>query len=152
MRVYTSCLFSGSVFIHNVNVLFCPSFLLLPPSVLPPLSFLPPPSFLLPSFPLCPSMCSVRESRGWEVVFTSPPLEKPPQRIALSSRVVGHGVPGGPLLAAVLGKHQLEERGPRGDRSKEEREGGEGGARKRGREGGRGEGGRTRGKEKRGHH
>ena len=81
-------------------------------------------------------MCSVRESRGWEVVFTSPPLEKPPQRIALSSRVVGHGVPGGPLLAAVLGKHQLEERGPRGDRSKEEREG-RGGRGKEEREGGR---------------
>ena len=36
-------------------------------------------------------------------MFTSPPLEKPPQRIALSSRLIGHGVPGGPLLAAVLG-------------------------------------------------
>ena len=52
-------------------------------------------------------LCSVRESRGWELVFTSPPLEKPPQRIALSSRVVGHGVLGGPLLAAVLGKIRI---------------------------------------------
>ena len=56
-----------------------------------------------PPSPPSSSLNSVRESRGWEAVFTSPPLEKPPQRIALSSRVVGHGVPGGPLLAAVLG-------------------------------------------------
>jgi hypothetical protein len=60
-------------------------------------------NYLAVAYNHCICVLGVRESRGWEAVFTSPPLEKPPQRIALSSRVVGHGVPGGPLLAAVLG-------------------------------------------------
>jgi hypothetical protein len=55
------------------------------------------------SFSPSPPPGSVKESRGWELVFTSPHLDKPPQRIALSSRVMGHGVPRGPLLAAALG-------------------------------------------------
>ena len=56
------------------------------------------------SFSPSPPPGSVKESRGWELVFTSPHLDKPPQRIALSSRVMGHGVPRGPLLAAALGE------------------------------------------------
>ncbi len=46
--------------------------------------------------------CSVRESRGWEMTFITPPLERVPQRIALSTRNVG-GTGGGPVLAVVLG-------------------------------------------------
>lgn len=45
----------------------------------------------------------VRESRGWDVIYTTPPLERVPQRIALNTRMVG-GAHGGPIVAAVLGK------------------------------------------------
>ena len=51
----------------------------------------------------------MRESRGWEMVFTTPPLERVPQRIALNTRnvggagAVGGGGGGGPVLAAVVG-------------------------------------------------
>ena len=108
------------------------SFLLLsfhPPSLylLPPLSFLSFPIFdflvfhpLLPSHLhqssclLCPytSLCllslslSVRESRGWELMFTTPPLERVPHRIALNVRSVA-GASGGPTLAVVIGKRRV---------------------------------------------
>ena len=53
------------------------------------------------------SVPSVRESRGWDVLFTTPPLERVPQRIALnttvSMRAAGAGGSTGPILAAVLG-------------------------------------------------
>lgn len=51
----------------------------------------------------CICVLSVRESRGWEMVFTTPPLERVPQRVALNTRSVGGGGGGGPRLAAVLG-------------------------------------------------
>ena len=47
-------------------------------------------------------LCSAH-SRGWELVFTSPPLEKSPQRIALNGRVTATAL-GDKLLAVVLGK------------------------------------------------
>jgi hypothetical protein len=50
---------------------------------------------------------SVRESRGWDVLFTTPPLERVPQRIALnttvSMRAAGAAGSTGPILAAALG-------------------------------------------------
>lgn len=42
----------------------------------------------------------VRESRGWEVVFSTPLLDKPPQRVTLNTRSAG----GVAILAAVVGK------------------------------------------------
>ena len=52
-------------------------------------------------------MSSVRESRGWDVLFTTPLLERVPQRIALnttvSTRAAGGAGNTGPVLAAVLG-------------------------------------------------
>ncbi len=53
----------------------------------------------------CVCVLTVRESRGWEVVFTTPTLERVPQRIALNTRVAGGQ--GGPILAAVVGKTQF---------------------------------------------
>ena len=49
-------------------------------------------------------MCvlTVKESRGWEVAFTTPTLERVPQRIALNARIAGSQ--GGPILAAVVGE------------------------------------------------
>ncbi len=47
-------------------------------------------------------LSSVRESRGWEMTFSTPPLERVPHRIALNTRNVG-GAGGGPVLAVVLG-------------------------------------------------
>ncbi len=47
-------------------------------------------------------LCSAH-SRGWELVFTTPPLEKSPQRIALNGRVTATAL-GDKLLAVVLGK------------------------------------------------
>ena len=55
-----------------------------------------------------PPLFSVRESRGWEMVFTTPPLERVPQRVALNTRSVGGGGGGGPRLAAVLGEPNSE--------------------------------------------
>ncbi len=45
----------------------------------------------------------VRESRGWEVIFSTPLLDKPPQRISLNTRSAGASA-GEPILAAVVGK------------------------------------------------
>ena len=47
---------------------------------------------------------SVRESRGWELMFTTPPLERVPHRIALNVRSVA-GASGGPTLAVVVGRY-----------------------------------------------
>ena len=47
-----------------------------------------------------PHMHSVRESRGWEVIFSTPLLDKSPQRMTLDTRSMGSGV----ILAAVVGK------------------------------------------------
>lgn len=49
----------------------------------------------LPSF-----YSRVRESRGWEVIFTTPPLDRHPQRVCLNTRYVG----GTAILAAAIGK------------------------------------------------
>ena len=49
------------------------------------------------------SKLRVRESRGWEVIFSTPLLDKPPQRISLNTRSAG-GTAGEPILAAVVGK------------------------------------------------
>ena len=38
------------------------------------------------------------------MLFTTPPLERVPQRVALNTRSVGGGGGGGPRLAAVLGE------------------------------------------------
>ena len=46
---------------------------------------------------------SARESRGWELLYTTPPLERVPQCIALNARVTATSL-GDKLLAAVLGK------------------------------------------------
>ena len=51
-------------------------------------------------------LLSVRESLGWEVVFTTPPLQRVPQRIALNARPTSAAL-GGPVLAAVLGRFVL---------------------------------------------
>lgn len=45
----------------------------------------------------------VRESRGWEVIFSTPLLDKAPQRVSLNTRSAS-GVSGEPILAAVVGK------------------------------------------------
>ena len=50
----------------------------------------------------CVCVLAVKESRGWEVVFTTPTLERVPQRIALNARIAGSQ--GGPILAAVVGE------------------------------------------------
>ena len=50
----------------------------------------------------CVCVLSAKECRGWDLVFTSPPLERVPQRIALTTRPVG-GASGAPILAVVLG-------------------------------------------------
>ncbi|XP_064402995.1 BTB/POZ domain-containing protein KCTD3-like isoform X2 [Halichondria panicea] len=49
----------------------------------------------------CVCVLTVKECRGWEVVFTTPTLERVPQRIALNTRISGGQ--GGPILAAVVG-------------------------------------------------
>ena len=36
--------------------------------------------------------CRVKESRGWELMFTTPCLDKPPQKIAVNSKVIGNGL------------------------------------------------------------
>ena len=48
-------------------------------------------------------ICRVRESRGWEVIFSTPLLDKPPQRVSLNTRSTG-GVAREPILAAVIGE------------------------------------------------
>ena len=49
------------------------------------------------------SLLRVRESRGWEVIFSTPLLDKAPQRVSLNTRSAG-GVAGEPILAAVVGE------------------------------------------------
>ena len=46
---------------------------------------------------------SARESRGWDLVFTTPTLERVPQRIALNARCTATSL-GDKMLAAVLGQ------------------------------------------------
>ena len=54
-------------------------------------------------WPLCDCLCSARESRGWDLVFTTPTLERVPQRIALNARCTATSL-GDKMLAAVLGQ------------------------------------------------
>ncbi len=44
-----------------------------------------------------------RESRGWELIYTTPPLERVPQCIALNARVTATTTLGDRMLAALLG-------------------------------------------------
>ena len=46
--------------------------------------------------------CRVKESRGWELVFTTPYLDKPPQKIAVNAKVIGNGL-GDKMLAYSTG-------------------------------------------------
>ena len=46
--------------------------------------------------------CRVKESRGWELVFTTPYLDKPPQKIAVNAKVIGNGL-GDKMLAYPTG-------------------------------------------------
>ena len=34
----------------------------------------------------------MKESRGWELVFTTPYLERPPQKIAVNAKVIDNGL------------------------------------------------------------
>lgn len=45
----------------------------------------------------------VKESRGWELVFTTPYLDRPPQKIAVNAKVIGNGL-GDKMLAYSTGK------------------------------------------------
>ena len=47
-------------------------------------------------------LCRVKESRGWELVFTTPYLERPPQKIAVNAKVIGNGL-GDKMLAYSTG-------------------------------------------------
>ena len=47
--------------------------------------------------------CRVKESRGWELVFTTPYLDKPPQKIAVNAKVIGNGL-GDKMLAYSTGR------------------------------------------------
>ena len=49
------------------------------------------------------SWSSGREARGWDLVYTSPVLERAPQHVALRTKVGGGSHLGDKLLAAVLG-------------------------------------------------
>jgi len=44
----------------------------------------------------------VKESRGWELVFTTPHLDRPPQKIAVNAKVIGNGL-GDKMLAYSTG-------------------------------------------------
>lgn len=46
---------------------------------------------------------SARESKGWELVYTTPPLERVPQYISLNARVTATSILGDKMLAVVLG-------------------------------------------------
>ena len=45
---------------------------------------------------------SAKESKGWELIHTTPPLERRPQCIALNARVTATSL-GDKILAVVLG-------------------------------------------------
>ena len=47
-------------------------------------------------------LCRVKESRGWELVFTTPYLETPPQKIAVNAKAIGNGL-GDKMLAYSIG-------------------------------------------------
>ena len=49
-------------------------------------------------------LCRVKESRGWELVFTTPYLERPPQKIAVNAKVIGNGL-GDKMLAYSTGTY-----------------------------------------------
>ena len=36
--------------------------------------------------------CRVKDSRGWELMFTTPCLDRPPQKIAVNAKVIGNGL------------------------------------------------------------
>ena len=46
----------------------------------------------------------VKESRGWRLVFTTPYLERPPQKIAINAKVIGNGL-GDKMLAYSTGMY-----------------------------------------------
>ena len=48
--------------------------------------------------------CRVKESRGWELMFTTPYLDKPPQKIAVNAKVIGNGL-GDKMLAYSIGRY-----------------------------------------------
>ncbi|XP_019849833.1 PREDICTED: SH3KBP1-binding protein 1 isoform X2 [Amphimedon queenslandica] len=50
----------------------------------------------------CVCVLSARESKGWELIHTTPPLERRPQCIALNARVTATSL-GDKILAVVLG-------------------------------------------------
>ena len=55
---------------------------------------------------ICNIICvsyRARESRGWELIYTTPPLERVPQCIALNARVTATATLGDRMLAALLG-------------------------------------------------
>ena len=47
--------------------------------------------------------CRVKESRGWELMFTTPYLDKPPQKIAVNAKVISNGL-GDKMLAYSTGR------------------------------------------------
>ena len=46
----------------------------------------------------------MKESRGWELVFTTPLLERPPHKIAVNAKVIGN-VLGDKMLAYSTGTY-----------------------------------------------
>ena len=50
--------------------------------------------------------CSAKESKGWELIYTTPPLEKVPSCIALNARVTAASL-GDKMLAVVLGMYYI---------------------------------------------
>ena len=48
--------------------------------------------------------CRVKESRGWELMFTTPYLDRPPQKIAVNAKVIGNGL-GDKMLAYSTGMY-----------------------------------------------
>ena len=48
--------------------------------------------------------CRVKESRGWELMFTTPYLDRPPQKIAVNTKVIGNGL-GDKMLAYSTGMY-----------------------------------------------
>ena len=48
--------------------------------------------------------CRVKESCGWELMFTTPYLDRPPQKIAVNAKVIGNGL-GDKTLAYSTGMY-----------------------------------------------
>ena len=45
----------------------------------------------------------MKESRGWELVFTSPHLDRPPNKIAINAKVISNSL-GDKMLAYSIGE------------------------------------------------